>query len=137
MEAQELITSLKRKMKGNLSEKDYQIVCSILGNIKTAYEKEFLVTASFEVAKNSVSKMQSFYSELLKVVSKEQLSKLREFISSCQSEVNAFGHEKHQNHQRLQDLLEKTGANKLGVPAYMYSTSSDDYDEYCVNRRMA
>lgn len=61
-------------------------------------------------------------------------SKLKEFISSCQSEVNAFG---HQNHQHLQDFLEETEANIMGVPAYMFLGDADDYDEYCINRRMA
>lgn len=134
MEAQELIMSLKKQAKENLSMKDFQTVCSILGNIKSAYEKEFLVTDYFEVAKNSVSKMQSCYSKLLKILPKKKLSKLKEFISSCQSEVNAFG---HQNHQHLQDLLEETGANIMGVPAYMFSGAADDYDEYWINRRMA
>lgn len=134
MEAQELIKSLKKQVKDNLSTKDYQTVCSILGNIKSAYENEFLSTQSFEVAKDSVSKMQSCYSKLLKILPKKKLSKLKEFISSCQSEVNAFG---HQNHQHLQDLLEETGANIMGVPAYMFSGDADDYDEYCINRRMA
>ena len=69
MEAQELITSLKKQFRGNLSTKDYQTVCSILGNIKSAYQTEFLPTESFEVAKKSVSKMQSCYSKLLKIVS--------------------------------------------------------------------
>lgn len=134
MEAQELITSLKKQIKSNLSTKDYQTVCSILGNIESAYENEFITTQSFEAAKSSVSKMQSCYSKLLKILSKKDLSKLKEFISSCQSVVNAFG---HQNHQHLQNLLEKTGANIMGVPAYMFSGDSDDYDEYCINRQMA
>lgn len=134
MEAQELITSLKKQVKKNLSIKDFQKVCSILGNIKTAYEKEFITTHSFEAAKNSVSKMQSCYYKLLKILPKKELSKLKKFISSCQSEVNAFG---HQNHQHLQNLLEKTGANIMGVPAYMFSSDSDDYDEYWINRQMA
>ena len=134
MEAQELITSLKKQVKKNLSTKDFQKVCSILGNIKTAYEKEFITTHSFEAAKNSVSKMQSWYSKLLKILPKKELSKLKEFISSCQSEVNAFG---HRNHQHFQNLLEKTGANIMEVPAYMFSGDSDDYDEYWINRQMA
>lgn len=134
MEAQELIKSLKKQVKGNLSTKDYQTACSILGNIKSAYENEFMTTQSFEIAKNSVSKMQSSYSKLLKILPKKRLSKLKEFISSCQSEVNAFG---HKNHQHLQDLLEKTGANIMGVPAYMFSGDADDYDEYWINRRIA
>lgn len=25
----------------------------------------------------------------------------------------------------------------MGVPAYMFSGDSDDYDEYCINRQMA
>lgn len=100
MDAQELIKSLKKQVKGNLSTKDYQTVCSIFGNIKSAYENEFLSTQSFEVAKGSVSKMQSSYSKLLKILPKKKLSKIKEFISSCQSEVNAFG---HQNHQHLQN----------------------------------
>ena len=99
MEAQELITSLKKQIKSNLSIKDYQTVCSIIGNIESAYENEFITTQSFETAKNSVSKMQSCYSKLLKILSKKELSKLKEFISSRQSEVNTFG---HQNYQQLQ-----------------------------------
>lgn len=134
MEAQELITSLKKQVRGNLSTKDYQTVCSILGNIKSAYQTEFLITDSFEVAKKSVSKMQSCYSKLLKIVSPKKLSKLKEFISSCQSEVNAYG---HQSHQHLQNLLEETGATVMGVPAYMFSGDADDYDDYWTNRRMA
>lgn len=85
MEAQELITSLKKQIKSNLSTKDYQTVCSILGNIESAYENEFITTQSFEAAKNSVSKMQSCYSKLLKILSKTELSKLKELISSRQS----------------------------------------------------
>lgn len=134
MEARELITSLKGQLKGNLSTKDYQTVCSILGNINSAYEKQFLTTESFEVAKNAVSEMQFNYSKLLKIVPKKRLSELKEFISSCQGEVNAYG---HQNHQHLQNLLEKTGANIMGVPAYMFSGDADDYEEYWFNRRMA
>ena len=134
MDAQELITSLKKQVRNNLSTKDYQTFCSILGNIKAAYQSEFLTTKSLEVAKKAVSKMQSSYSKLLKFVSAKKLSKLKEFISSCQSEVNASG---HQNHQHFQDLLEKTGANVMGVPAYMFSSSADDYDDYWTNRRMA
>lgn len=134
MEAQELITSLKKQIKSNLSTKDYQTVCSILGNIESAYENEFITTQSFEAAKNSVSKMQSCYSKLLKILPKKELSKLKEFISSCQSEVNTFG---HQNHQQLQSSLGKTGANIMDVPAYMFSSDSDDYDEYLINRRIA
>ena len=53
-------------------------------------------------------------------------SKIKEFINSCQSEVNAFG---HQNHQHLQNLLEATEANIMGVPAYMFSGDADDYDK--------
>lgn len=71
MEAQELITSLKKQSKKNLSTKDFQKVCSILGNIKTTYEKEFITTHSFEAAKNSVSKMQTCYSKLLKILPKK------------------------------------------------------------------
>lgn len=134
MEAQELITSLKKQIKSNLSTKDYQTVCSILGNIEFAYENEFITTQSFEAAKNSVSKMQSCYSKLLKILSKKELSKLKEFISSRQSEVNTFG---HQDHQQLQSSFEKTGANIMGIPAYMFSCDSDDYDESLINRRIA
>lgn len=136
MEAQELITSLKKQIKSNLSTKDYQTVCSILGNIESAYENEFITTQSFEAAKNSVSKMQSCYSKLLKLklLPERKFSKLREFISSCQSEVNTFG---HQDHQRLQSSLEKTGANIMDIPAYMFSGDSDDYDEYLINRRIS
>lgn len=134
MEAQELITSLKKQIKSNLSTKDYQTVCSILGNIESAYENEFITTQSFEAAKNSVSKMQSCYSKLLKILSKKELSKLKEFISSRQSEVNTFG---HQDHQQLQSSFEKTGANIMGIPAYMFSCDSDDYDESLINRRIA
>ena len=134
MEAQELFKSLKKQVKGILSTKDYQTFCSILGNIKSAYQKEFLTTDSFEIAKKSVSKMQSCYSQLLKVVSQKELLKLRKFISSCQSEVNAFGRQSHQHHL---NLLEETGANIDGIPSYMFSTSSEDFDDYCVARRMA
>ena len=134
MDAQELIKSLKQQLRGHLSTKDYQTACSILGNIRSVYEKDFLPTYSFEVAKQSVSKMQSSYSKLVKIVSEKELSKLKKFISSCQREVNAFG---HKSHKHLLDLLEETGANIFGVPAFMYSGDSDDYDDYCVNRRIA
>ena len=134
MEAQELITSLKKQIKSNLSTKDYQTVCSILGNIESAYENEFITTQSFEAAKNSVSKMQSCYSKLLKILSKKELSKLKEFISSRQSEENTFG---HQNYQQLQSSFEKTGANIMGISAYMFSNDSDDCNEYWENCRIA
>lgn len=134
MEAQELITSLKKQIKSNLSTKDYQTVCSILGNIESAYENEFITTQSFEAAKNSVSKMQSCYSKLLKILSKTELSKLKELISSRQSEVNTFG---HQNYLQLQSSFEKTGTNIMGISAYMFSCDSDDYDESLINRQIA
>lgn len=80
--------------------------------------------------------MQSCYSKLLKLklLPERKFSKLKEFISSCKSEVNTFG---HQDHQRLQSSLEKTGANIMDIPAYMFSGDSDDYDEYLINRRIS
>lgn len=133
MEAQELIKSLKGQLKTNLQKQDYQTACSILGNIKLAYDR-FLTTEQFVIAKKSVSEMQRCYSKLLKILPKKKLTELRKFISSCQSEANSFGHEAH---EALQERLEETGANIFGVPAYMYSGDSDDYDDYWVNRRMA
>ena len=133
MEAQELIKSLKEQLKGNIPLKDYQKVCSILGNINCSFDR-FLTTEEFPVAKKAVSEMQRYYSKLVRIIPERGLTKLRKLISSCQSEVNAFGHE---SHALLQERLEETGANIFGVPAYMYSGSSDDYDDYWVNRRMA
>lgn len=133
MEAQELINSLKGQLKANLSQKDYQKVCSILGNIGLAYDS-FAAKEQFEIAKKAVSEMQRCYSKLLKILPRKKLTELRKFISSCQSEANSFGHEAH---EALQERLEETGANIFGIPAYMYSGDSDDYDDYWVNRRMA
>ena len=54
MEAQELINSLKKQPKWNFSTKKYQAVCSILGNVKSTCEKEFLTTENFYIVKESV-----------------------------------------------------------------------------------
>lgn len=47
MDAQELIKSLKQQLKEHLSTKDYQTACSILGNIRSVYEKDFFTYILF------------------------------------------------------------------------------------------
>lgn len=133
MKTQGLFDRLKANARCYLCKKDYQKYCAILGNIKRSYEI-FYTTESFGSAKKSVSKIQSYFSKLKNLLDEKDQETLGKFVSSCQREINANG---HQEHERFMELLEYTGANIFRIPSYTFSTSSDDYDEWVVARRMA
>lgn len=133
METQELFNYLKSTCKNRLSTKDYQRFCSILGNIKRS-NQVFCNTNSFESAKNAVSEMQSLFTKLKDFLSPNGRKLLQEFVSSCQSEINKYGSQSHHNFMELQ---EQTGATVDGIPSFMFSSSSDDYDDYLFRRTMA
>ena len=133
MEAQELFSTVKKDCKSVLGKKNYQQVCSFLGNMKQNYET-FCTTESFDSAKQAVSKMQSLFSKIESMLPQSDKKMLKKFISSCQSEVNEYGAKEH-NH--FMELLEHTGATINGVPSFMFSGSSDDYVEYQIRRTMA
>lgn len=130
---QKLVNKLKKNSKSNLSTKNYQILSSNLGSIKQLHHT-FCTTNTFESAKKCVSSMQSISSKIKKFLQENDKEELNKFISSLQSEVNEFGNEKH---NRLMSLLEQTGANIGGVPAFCFSGDSDDYIDYQTNRNMA
>ena len=133
METQELFNYLKTSCKNRLATKDYQRFCSILGNIKRS-NQVFCNTDSFESAKNAVSEMQSLFTRLENFLSPNDRKLLQEFISSCQSEINEYGSKKHSHFMELQ---KQTGATVDGIPSFMFSSSSEDYDDYLSRRRMA
>ncbi|GEM_PF-4079637 len=133
METQELFNYLKTSCKNRLSTKDYQRFCSILGNIKRN-NQVFCNTNSFESAKNAVSEMQRLFTKLEVFLSPDDRKKLQKFVSSCQSEINEYGSQCHRN---FMGMLEQTGATVDGIPSYMFSSSSDDYDDYLFRRTMA
>ena len=133
MKTQELFNYLKTSCKNRLSTKDYQWFCSILGNIKRN-NQVFCNTDSFESAKNAVSEMQSLFTKLKDFLSTDDRKLLQDFISSCQSEINKYG---SQNHSHFMELQEQTGAIVNGIPSFMFSSSSDDYDDYLFRRTMA
>ncbi|WP_296031342.1 hypothetical protein [uncultured Treponema sp.] len=133
METQELFNYLKTNGKNRLVTKDYQRFCSILGNIKQS-NYVFCSTESFESAKNAVSEMQSLSTKLAVFLSSNDRKILQEFVSSCQSEINEYGSQCHRNFMELQ---EQTGATVDGIPSFLFSSSSDDYDDYLFRRTMA
>lgn len=133
METQELFNYLKTSCKNRLSTKDYQRFCSILGNIKRS-NQVFCNTKSFESAKNAVSEMQSLFTKLEVFLLPSDRKLLQKFVSSCQSEINEYGSQHHHNFMELQ---EQTGATVDGIPSYMFSGSSEDYDDYLFRRTMA
>ena len=133
MEAQELFNFLKKNLKANLNTKDFQTASSLLGNIKQNY-KTFCTTDSFDTAKQSVSCMQSLFTKIKDFLSKNDRKSLSNFLSSCQSEVNEFG---SQQHNRFMNLLEQTGATVFGIPSFLFSGSSEDYEEYQFRRALA
>lgn len=133
METQELFNYLKTSCKNRLSTKDYQRFCSILGNIKRN-NQVFCNTDSFESAKNAVSEMQSLFTKLKDFLSTDDRKLLQDFVSSCQSEINKYG---SQNHSHFMELQGQTGATVDGIPSFMFSSSSDDYDDYLFRRTMA
>lgn len=133
METQELFNYLKMSCKNCLATKDYQRFCSILGNIKRN-NQVFCSTDSFESAKNAVSEMQSLFTRLENFLSPNDRKLLQEFVSSCQSEINEYGSQCYRNFMELQ---EQTGATVDGIPSFLFSSSSDDYDDYLFRRTMA
>ncbi len=133
MEPQEIFSTVKKHCKSSLGMKDYQRICSVLGNLKQNNDT-FCTTESFDVAKQAVSKMQSLFSKIEVILPATDRELLKKFISSCQSEVNEFGAQKH---NQFMGLLESTGATVFGVPSFMFSGSSDDYVEYQMRRTMA
>ena len=133
METQELFNYLKTNGKNRLATKDYQRFCSILGNVKRS-NQVFCNTNSFESAKNAVSEMQSLFTKLKDFLLPSDRKLLQKFVSSCQSEINEYG---SQCHRDFMELQEQTGATVDGIPSFMFSSSSDDYDDYLFRRTMA